>query len=434
MPTITVEEQIKKIKAKFPFDYNGIKLCLLSDEVEVIRKPQGGYHYILDVVDNEGYKYKIRDSYLKNSKHQQSLNKCFYNNPYTYDNIDNFCVKNNIKLKLLHRDFPLSAYAREKLDFVDGENNIHKISWNQLQHYYYMYQEGYEEVKRRRFEDTHMTKEKAIPIILAKYNELQRPLLQRDFMGVETTDNSIGIRPIRDIWGTFTNMLRDLDLPEHDYYYKPFDKNYRPHEEIINSIKMVCETVKSQGRTTILYPDFKKIADIGEISTIRRHCELDGTTLRDMVELYGCKLQQSGNGMNHRFEDGEYTSSKYEYDFSVFLRDNGFEYGKTYFRNIYYKKLDDEYKGNMNCDYCIDFGGQVVYIELAGILGNKEHQEAYKNNIPLKSKSKEEYRQKLNQKREIFERNNLEYYILLKDEMNKTTYKNILNKYCKEAA
>lgn len=87
-----------------------------------------------------------------------------------------------------------------------------------------------------------------------------------------------------------------------------------------------------------------------------------------------------------------------------------------------------------NCDYCIDFNGQLVYIELAGILCNNEHQEAYRSNTPINSKSKEEYRLKLNQKREIFERNNLEYYILLPNEMNEETYKNILNKYLNEAS
>ena len=88
----------------------------------------------------------------------------------------------------------------------------------------------------------------------------------------------------------------------------------------------------------------------------------------------------------------------------------------------------------MNCDYCIDFNGQLVYIELAGILGYKREIDAYRNNTQLESKSKEEYRLKLNQKREMFERNNLEYYILLPDEMNEETYKNILNKYLKEVA
>ena len=66
--------------------------------------------------------------------------------------------------------------------------------------------------------------------------------------------------------------------------------------------------------------------------------------------------------------------------------------------------------------------------------GNKGHQEAYRNNIPIKSKSKELYRQKLYQKRDIFERNGLDHYILLPDEMNEETYKNILNKYLKEVA
>ena len=39
-----------------------------------------------------------------------------------------------------------------------------------------------------------------------------------------------------------------------------------------------------------------------------------------------------------------------------------------------------------------------------------------------------------NGSREIFERNTLEYYILLPDEMNEETYKNILKKYLKEVA
>ena len=170
------------------------------------------------------------------------------------------------------------------------------------------------------------------------------------------------------------------------------------------------------------------------INRLRNHCKLENTTLNKMIESYGCKLQKCGNGLNHTFDDGEKIVSKYEYDFSIFLRENGFIYDKTYFRNIYYKKFDSEYKGNMNCDYCIDFNGQLVYIELAGILCNNEHQEAYRSNTPINSKSKEEYRLKLNQKREMFERNNLEYYILLPDEMNEETYKNILKKYLKEAS
>lgn len=437
MGTKNVNKQLETIIGTFPIQFSeSVSYDLLNDDIEVIyNEKEKSRKYLVNLIDNYGYKYRISFHHMMNSRGRyECLTRFFYGNPYTYDNINLYCKLNNIDLHIDGKDKPLSGVARVKMDYVDSKGNIVYASWNQVQHYTFQYQDGYDEVKRKNFEETHMTKEKAIPIIMKKYEELQRPLLQRDFKGIETTDTSIGIRIIYRLWGTFTNMVKELGLPEHDYYYKPFDKNYRPHEEIMESIKTVCETVKSQGRTTVLYTDFKEIADISEVSTVRRHCELDGTTLRDVIKSYGCELQQCGNGMNHRFEDGEYTASKYEYDFSRFLRDNGFEYGKTYFRNIYYKKLNSEYKGNMNCDYCIDFNGQLVYIELAGILGNKEHQDAYRNNTPLKSKSKEEYRQKLNQKRDMFERNNLEYYILLKDEMNENTYKNILNKYLKEVA
>lgn len=437
MGTKNVNKQLETVFNAFPVKFTEeITYSLLSDNIEVVyNEKEKSRNYYVHVVDNYGYKHRTEYKHLMNScGKNKCLTRFFYGNPYTYENINLYCKLNNIDLHINGEGLPLSGVARVKMDYVDSKGNITNASWNQVQHYTFQYQDGYDDVKRKNFEDTHMTKEKAIPIIMKKYEELQRPLLQRDFKGIETTDTSIGIRIIYRLWGTFTNMIKEVGLPEHDYYYKPFDKNYRPHEEIMESIKTVCETVKSQGRTTVVYPDFKEIAEISEVSTIRRHCELDGTTLRDVIKSYGCELQQCGNGMNHRFEDGEYTSSKYEYDFSRFLRDNGFKFGKTYFRNIYYKKLDDEYNGNMNCDYCIDFDGRLVYIELAGILGNKEHQDAYRNNTPLQSKSKEEYRQKLNQKREMFERNNLEYYILLPDEMNENTYKNILNKYLKEVA
>lgn len=437
MRTKNVHKQLETVLNAFPMQFTeDITYELLNDDIEVVyTEKEKSRKYFVNIIDNYGYKHRAEYNHIMSSRGKSKcLTRFFYGNPYTYDNINLYCKLNNIDLHIDGTDKPLSGVARVKMDYIDSKGNIVNASWNQVQHYTFQYQSGYNEVKRKNFEDTHMTKEKAIPIIMKKYDELQRPLLQRDFQGIETTDTTIGIRVIWRLWGTFTNMIKELGLPEHDYYYKPFDKNYRPHEEIMESIKTVCETVKSQGRTTVLYPDFKEIVDISEVSTVRRHCELDGTTLRDVIKSYGCELQQCGNGMNHRFEDGEYTSSKYEYDFSRFLRDNGFEYSKTYFRNIYYKKLDNEYSGNMNCDYCIDFDGRLVYIELAGILGNKEHQDAYRNNTPLKSKSKEEYRQKLNQKRDMFERNNLEYYILLKDEMNENTYKNILNKYLKEVA
>lgn len=429
------DEKIDKLRSNFPVKFNDdITLYLLNDNV-FKRETKCEIVCAFDLIDNYGYKYRQDYHHILSAKRTyKEPRRFFFNNPFTYDNINNFCQKNNVNLYVDGTGLPISGYAREKLDMIDLNGNIHKISWNELQHYTFRYKDDYEEIKTTNFEETHMTKEKAIPIILSKYEELKRPLLQRDFQGVQTTENSIGIRVIWKIWGTFTNMIRELGLPEHDYFYKPHDKNYVPHEEIIDGIHRVIMRVKQSGRKTLMYSDFIDEHIVSNMSTLRRHCKLDGVTLNLIIESYGCIMQPSGNGFNHVFPDGEKVVSKYEYDFSDFLKKNGFIYGKTYFRNFYYRKLDEDYNGNMNCDYLLNINGNEVYIELAGILGNKEHMEAYRKNTPIKSKSKEEYKNKLYLKRDIFERNGLEYYILLKDEMNEDNYKRILEKYMKKVA
>lgn len=428
IPTISAEKQIKVIKDKFPFDFNGIILNLLNEDILVRQIPSGGRDYIIDVVDNDGYKYRIRYKYLQNCNIYKTLTRYFYNNPYTYYNIDNYCRLNNINLRLSNHDFPIVGYSREKLDFVDSDGNIHKISWNQIQHYTFQYQVGYEKVKEKRKKDRELSKQDVIDIVMKMQEQKGSPLDIYDFYPKQK--DGVGIRIIRKYWGELWLMQKELGMKITGKH-----GSILSDEDALKEIELICNKVKNiENRTLITHKDFRKY---GTYSDNRKYAEvckkLKNMTFREYIVSLGYELQKAGNGMNYKFDDGEVTTSLYEYEFSNFLRRNGFKYGMSYFRNIYYKKLDSEYKGNMNCDYRIDFNGKSIYIELAGILGNKEHQEAYKNNIPLKSKSKEEYRQKLNQKREIFERNNLEYYILLPDEMNEENYKNILDKYTKVA-
>lgn len=428
---LAIEKQCEYYKTQFPITISDITYSLFED-ITVCHKDNMHNTYYLPLIDNFGYKYNYSYNAVMNAKKSgKQLNRFFKWNKYTYDNINLFCKLNNIDLQIDGTGLPTSGYARENIPFVDSAGNTVYTNWNVIQNRKLKYRTSDEQIKVKN--RICMSKEKAIPIIKNMQASLNRPLLQSDFEGVETTDNSIGIRVVWRLWGTFNNMIDELGLIKHDAYYRPNDKYYVPHEDIINSVKIVCDDVKKTGRNIIMYPDFKRLVNI-DVSTIRRHCELDNTTLNDLIKQYGCELQQAGNGLNYKFEDGEKTVSKFEYDFSIFLRNNKLVYNKDYFRNIYYKELDSKYNGNMNCDYLLILNGHKIYIELAGILGNSTYQEAYRNNTPIKSKSKEMYRQKLYQKRDIFERNNLEYYILLPDEMNIDTYKNILNKYLKEAA
>lgn len=429
MPIINAKEQIEIIKSKFPFDYNGTLLYLLDDNIVVTKKSYGGRNYIINVIDEEGYKYQIRHDRINHMKDNKLLRRYFGNNPYTYENIDNYCKLNNIDLKLLSNNFPLTNYSREKLDFIDSKGNVHKISWNQIQHYTFQYQNGYGEIKEKRKEKRELSKQEVINIIMKMYNKKGASLDTHDFYPKQK--NGVGIRTIRKFWGELWLMQKELGMKITGKH-----GSILSNEDTLKEINTICSIVKNtENRVLITYNDFRKY---GTYADNRRYAEvcknIKNCSFREYIQSIGFELQNAGNGMNYRFDDGEKTTSLYEYDFSLFLRNNGFEYTKTYFRNVYYKNFDNKYKGNMNCDYKIDFGNNIVYIELAGILGNKEHQEAYRNNIPIKSKSKEEYRQKLNQKREIFERNGLEYYILLPDEMNEDNYKRIFKKYLKEVA
>ena len=413
----------ERIINTFPFEKNGRIYNLISIDEYSDKKRT----YYVSVVDNEGYKYKNYFNVITDKVYHKNHKRFFYHNPYTKDNIYNFMKLNNIcDLKIL--DDVSSCTATTQMN-VEIKGKIFKMSWNDILN-------SSESLSVDNIDDyidcvysKKITKDEVVKIVLQMYEKKGSALLQDDFDG-KTTENHVGIRLIEKYFGTLVNMQKELELPI------PSDLRILNDEEALLEIKNVCEKLyQIEKRKIVTYNDFKKH---GSYSDIRRYSEpckkLKGLSFREYISSLGFELQKAGNGMNYKFDDGEVTTSLYEYDFSNFLRNNGFEYGKTYFRNIYYKKLDCEYKGNMNCDYCIDFNGQLVYVELAGILGNKEHQEAYRKNTPLKSKSKEEYRLKLNQKREMFERNNLEYYILLPDEMNEETYKNILKKHLKEVA
>lgn len=423
------EEKLNNIKNSFPYKFSEDLILYLNGDIIVEHNNKlRSYEYYIDLIDQYGYKYYLEAGNVLYST-AKSLNRFFKRNKYTYENINLYCKLNNIDLHIDGNDLPVTGLAREKLNFIDSDGNMHKLTWNQVQHYTFQFQEGYEEIKSKRKSERELSKQDVIDIVMEMQERKGSPLDIYDFYPKQK--DGVGIRIIRKFWGELWIMQKELGMKITGKH-----GSILSDEDTLKEIDTICNTVKNtENRTLITYNDFRKH---GTYSDNRRYAEvcrrLKNCSFREYITSLSYELQRVGNGMNYKFDDGEVTTSLYEYDFSKFLRNNGFEYSNTYFRNIYYKKLDSEYKGNMNCDYCIDFNGKLVYIELAGILGNKEHQDAYKNNIPLKSKSKEEYRQKLNQKREIFERNNLEYYILLKDDMNEETYKNILKKYLKEVA
>lgn len=417
------ELKIEEILNLFPIKLDDVVYNLYSNNVDVVYDENKKiYNYYIKVIDNLGYKHYVNYKILKNSiEKNKYLTRFFYGNPYTYDNINLFCKLNNIDLKINGINLPISGASRNKFDFYNSQGELKRVSWNQIQHYTETYKNNWNDVKLKRKKERELSKQDVIDIVKKMEICKGAPLDIYDFYPKQK--DGIGIRTIRKFWSELWIMQKELGMKITGKH-----GSILSDEEVVKEIQTVCNAVKDiENRTVIMHNDFKVYGTYLDNRRYSDVCKkLKNCSLREYVESLGFELQSTGNGMNHTFDDGENTVSKYEYDFSIFLREHGFEYNKTYYRNIYYKNIDSEYTGNMNCDYCIDFNGNLVYIELAGILGNKGHQNAYRNNLEIKSKSKELYRQSLNKKREILERNNLNYYILLPDEMTIENYKNIV--------
>ena len=248
------EEIVENIKSKFPMDVLGVTFYLT--DVEVYKKSNNKHNkYVVNIYDEFGYKYKTDYNFVLSSiKNGSQLSRFFKRNPYTYDNINLYCKLNNIDLSIDGTGLPVVGYARELLDFVDSNGNIVKTSWNHITTYKIKCKTQDEVIKFKN--KKYMSKEKAIPIIRKMQKDLNRPLLQSDFENRKTTDESIGIRVIWRLWGTFNNMIDELGLIKHDCFYKPNGSNYTPHENVMNVIKDVCEKVKTTGRHTVMYSDF----------------------------------------------------------------------------------------------------------------------------------------------------------------------------------
>lgn len=247
-------------------------------------------------------------------------------------------------------------------------------------------------------------KDLAIELILKMQSKLDRPLNATDFNNPK--DDEIGIRTIYKIWGEVNIMQKELGLEVTDKHAKGKQLN-----ETKADLIRVCDAIyEKENRKTITYKDIKSFDFTSYPSTYAREFKEEGTSLREFLKSIGFELQSAGNGLNYTYNDGEKIVSQYELTFSNYLRDVlGLKYNESYIRDVKYRTFAN-YKGLMNCDYVINYKNRKIYIEVAGMLSklNSDWRET-----KIKSKTKDEYRNKLLQKEEMFKDNNIDYYIIL---------------------
>ncbi len=268
-----------------------------------------------------------------------------------------------------------------------------------------------------------ISKEYTIDAILKKYEELKRPLKMSDF--ANPIGDEIGISTIKNHWGNLNKMKEDLNLPITQENMMDKQKTI---EVLKNDIIKMCKYIKeSEGRMIInLREDVKCYDWCSSLGTYQKIFKKElGMTLGEFIKTIGFIPTDSGRGMNYTFEDGEITTSKYEFLFSTNLRRCSLVYGESYLRDVPYGDFIKEYNGRMNCDYVINYCNKITYIEIAGML--KDCQNTYKNKPIKNSTKKEEYRLKLLEKERMLIENGFEYKILFPNDFNDGNNISIIN-------
>lgn len=252
-----------------------------------------------------------------------------------------------------------------------------------------------------------ITKEKATRFIYKMQENLDRPLMYDDFRGTGCYQVSIDI--VNKYWGSMNKMKEalGLEIVQESMVDRNLDKD--------SFDKMLCEIIEfvhNDNRDFITTSEIDSNKEWLNAYSLRRTAiKYYNRPFVDLLSDKGIKLGKQGEGINFTFDDGERTSSQFEYMFSKFLRNNGFEYNKSYFRDIRYSTFIDDYKKLMNCDYVISVNGENIYIEIAGII--ECFKEWYYEDKQITcSKSKENYRLKLREKEKMLKRQGLKYFIL----------------------
>ncbi len=263
-------------------------------------------------------------------------------------------------------------------------------------------------------ENVYITKEETVRRIYKMAEYLNRPLMYDDFRG-DIKENSINLTYVRNYWGTLNKMKEDLGL---EIMQESMMDKHKDGLELENDIINLCNKIYNiENRKTITITDIDNSEFCLNSQSYRKYFKENKTTLRKYIENLGFILQAEGTGLNYIFEDGEKTMSRFELEFSKFLRKNGFVYNNDYFRDVKYNTFIKTYKGLLNCDYVLNLNNQKIYIEIVGLIDR--YKDNYYNNIPINnSKSKEKYRNKLMEKEKMFQDNKLDYYIVFPEDLD----------------
>lgn len=258
------------------------------------------------------------------------------------------------------------------------------------------------------FHSKQMPKQIARSLILKLSRKYKRPLMYDDFRKIQPDRPTIAT--ITKYWGSLNAMKRDLGL---EVLQESMVDRHLSDEDMIAAISSACKEISAiRGDDLIATQDLSESALCPAAQTINVFVkEKFGVTLTEYVQSLGYRTIEPGRGLSRVDEFGERFESRYEELFSLYLQSIGLSYLNHYYRSVKYSDICGADCGARNCDYKIEYNGRLIYVEIAGILG--QYKQFYIDNRKItSSQSKERYRIKLMEKEAMLTDAGVEYFIL----------------------
>lgn len=251
--------------------------------------------------------------------------------------------------------------------------------------------------------------------------------LDKALVGDDITPENVGFSMIviNRLYGSLGKAKEEIGLKP-----TPTDKPLRPFEYYKNTLTEAIDNLyKATGRKFLTWHDLESglyHKNNIEHKTITKAFQREGLDVFAYIKSLGFEMNPNLFSFKYTFDNGERAVSTMEYDFSTYLRFLGYEYNKTYFRDVMYKTFtDSNQKRKTNCDYCILLkNGQKLYVEIAGVIFNDKN-DSWRTK-DYKYKSHTAYQQKMLYKEDILIRNKCNYLFIFPYEMKSGKFKDIL--------
>lgn len=262
------------------------------------------------------------------------------------------------------------------------------------------------------------SKDDVVSILLDFQKQLDRPLSVNDIT-LENVGFTLNI--LLKYFKNFNSFKReyDMELSPPSNKPMPFDECKEKLDKILHDIsqKTNRKYIKWKDIETGTFSDTRI-----DHSTILKCFERENIDVFLYIKSKGFQMNPSSFSFHYTFDDGERVVSSMEYDFSAFLKEEcNYQYKKDYNRDVKYRDfLTFKENSNHNCDYEFIIGNNKYYVEIAGIITNRN--DDWENN-QYSSIQEQNYQKKMIFKKELLESNDMNYLFLFPEDFLDDKYK-----------